>query len=207
MALDRIEIRLSPGNAEERQLIEALEKSDEYGAKANFLKARLLRGYVAIMREVEHIRSQSDQLAALDRLAQSVNAGHYRVLRALLYQREPVSSPASMVAAVPAPSPAPATAVSAPPEQPLLPPVAAPAALLAADPMQPAEGHEAQPQPEPQPAQAAAMATPAAAPAQPEVPSDGDQDAGAAVEPVPAPKPTVTPNWSRFAGIAGKRGE
>jgi hypothetical protein len=86
MAMERIELRLSPANPEERALIEALEShSGEYGAMGRFLKARLLRGYVAFQREVEAIRSESDPLAALDRLAQSINSGHYRVLRALLY--------------------------------------------------------------------------------------------------------------------------
>jgi hypothetical protein len=92
MALERIELRLSPANPEERALIEALEsQSGEYGAMGRFLKARLLRGYVAFMREVEAIRLESDPLAALDRLAQSINSGHYRVLRALLYPQTPVA--------------------------------------------------------------------------------------------------------------------
>ncbi len=86
MALERIELRLSRANPEERALIEALEQhSGEYGAMGRFLKTRLLRGYVAFMREVQAIRLERDPLAALDRLAQSINSGHYRVLRALLY--------------------------------------------------------------------------------------------------------------------------
>jgi hypothetical protein len=100
MALERIELRLSRANPEERALIEALEQhSGEYGAMGRFLKTRLLRGYVAFAREVQAIRRESDPLAALDRLAQSINSGHYRVLRALLYPQtvcvqEPDSPPA-----------------------------------------------------------------------------------------------------------------
>jgi hypothetical protein len=93
MALERIELRLSRANPEECALIEALEQqSGEYGAMGRFLKTRLLRGYVAFAREVQAIRLERDPLAALERLAQSINSGHYRVLRALLYP-QPVSVP------------------------------------------------------------------------------------------------------------------
>ncbi|MDB6014966.1 MAG: hypothetical protein JWL65_7216 [Gammaproteobacteria bacterium] len=92
MAQERIELRLSPANPEEQALNEALlREGDGYGAKGRFLKARVLRGYVAFVREVESIRRETDPLAALDRIAQSVNSGHYRVLRALLYARTAIS--------------------------------------------------------------------------------------------------------------------
>jgi hypothetical protein len=92
MAQERIELRLSPANPEEQALNEALlREGDSYGAKGRFLKARALRGYVAFVREVESIRRETDPLAALDRIAQSVNSGHYRVLRALLYARTAVA--------------------------------------------------------------------------------------------------------------------
>lgn len=88
MAQERIELRFSPVNADERALIDALEsQGEQYGARGRFLKSRLVRGYYALVREVERIEQESDPLAALDRLAQSVNAGHYRVLRALLHAR------------------------------------------------------------------------------------------------------------------------
>lgn len=92
MAQERIELRLSPANPEEQALNEALlREGNGYGAKGRFLKARVLRGYVAFVREVESIRSERDPLAALDRIAQSVNSGHYRVLRALLYARTAIA--------------------------------------------------------------------------------------------------------------------
>lgn len=97
MAQERIELRFSPGDADERALIEALEaQGGEYGVKGRFLKARLMRGYHAVLKEVDGIERDSDPLAALDRLAQSVNSGHYRVLRALLTarQRQPAPAPA-----------------------------------------------------------------------------------------------------------------
>lgn len=94
---ERIELRFSPGNPDERALITALEAQGEaYGARGRFLKARLVKGYYAIMKEVDVIRQESDPLAALDHLAQSVNSGHYRVLRALL------TDPAPAAAAAPA---------------------------------------------------------------------------------------------------------
>jgi hypothetical protein len=111
MAQERIELRLSPANPDEQALNVALDRlGEEYGAKGRFLKVRLLRGYVAFMREVESIRRESDPLAALDRIAQSVNSGHYRVLRAMLYVRTPThasggkSAPESAHASQPAPA-------------------------------------------------------------------------------------------------------
>ena len=89
MAQERIELRFSPGDADERALIDALEaQGGEYGVKGRFLKARLVRGFDAVLKELDGIERESDPLAALDRLARSVNSGHYRVLRALLSQRQ-----------------------------------------------------------------------------------------------------------------------
>jgi hypothetical protein len=94
MVQERIELRLSPANPEEQALNEALlREGDGYGVKGRFLKARALRGYVAFVREVESIRRETDPLAALDRIAQSVTSGHYRVLRALLYARTAIADP------------------------------------------------------------------------------------------------------------------
>lgn len=84
MALERIEIRLSPLDPDEAEVIEAVDKLDQYGAKARFFKERLLKGMAVVMREIESIKMESDQVAMLDRLAGSVNAGHYHLLKAML---------------------------------------------------------------------------------------------------------------------------
>lgn len=85
MAQERIELRFSPGNPNERALIDALGAlGDEYGAKGRFLKERLLQGYAAILRELDGFMQESDPMAALDRVAASVDAKHYRVLKVLL---------------------------------------------------------------------------------------------------------------------------
>ena len=84
MALERIEIRLSPLDPDEAVVIEAVDKLDQYGAKARFFKERLLKGMAVVMREIESIKMESDQVAMLDRLAGSVNAGHYHLLKAML---------------------------------------------------------------------------------------------------------------------------
>lgn len=234
MAIERLEVRFSPSNPGEQAIITALESQSEYGAKGRFLKARLIRGYVRMMREMESIKSESDPLAALDRVAESMDAGTYYALRALLYpiNTEPVSSGSALSA--PEVSVAPAGPVVEPvavatannaPDEPLEVSVAAPAAVVVPDPV------EADPVPsttieceqaveapvmraEVLPASAAPAEAPSAIVADP-MPADVDpvQDdvvpaaptEAVAVEDAPvAPAPAV--NWSRFAGIAGTRG-
>jgi hypothetical protein len=115
MAIERLEVRFSPSNADEQAIIAALEEQSEYGAKGRFLKARLIRGYVRMMREIESIKSESDPLAALERVAESMDSGTYYALRSLLYPTAPV--PGESVAAVPAevaPPPMQVAAVSVP---------------------------------------------------------------------------------------------
>lgn len=84
MALQRIEIRLSPLDSDEAAVIEAVEALGQYGAKGRFFKERLIKGLAVVMREVASIQAEADPLTVLDRLASSVNAGHYHVLKALL---------------------------------------------------------------------------------------------------------------------------
>lgn len=112
MTQERIELRFNPGNPEENALLEALEaQGGEYGGKGRFLKARLLLGYVAIMRELASIQQEHDPLSALDRLARSVSSGHYRVLRELLCDR-PVVTQGVMTEPYVSPMPTEAKALS-----------------------------------------------------------------------------------------------
>lgn len=111
MAIERLEVRFSPSNADEQAIIAALEEQSEYGAKGRFLKARLIRGYVRMMREIESIKSESDPLAALERVAESMDSGTYYALRSLLYPADAPSAPS--VAAVPAEITTPSTQAAA----------------------------------------------------------------------------------------------
>lgn len=229
MAQKRIELRITPINHDEKALVDALDAlGDEYGAKGRFLKARLLRGYVAIMREVESIKQESDPLAALDRLAQSVNSGHYRVLRALLYERTaPVattlaaqpavaSSPAALASSAdsaPRPPRAEVLVAESVPEHMTIPSdVAAADSLVGAS----VEAVASQDQdsgdalPDGGGDAADAAATPPNAQEGAAAPDAAQaEEGGASTDPdasQPVPTPPVAHNWSRFAGMAGKRG-
>lgn len=105
MAKERIELRLSPINPDERALIEAInERGDEYGAKGQFLKDRILRGYATILAEVEGFLAETDPLKALEQRAASVDAMRFRVLKVLLTDRlraKGVPVPASALPATP----------------------------------------------------------------------------------------------------------
>ena len=108
MAQERLEVRFSPSNAEENEIIKALDALTEYGAKGRFLKARLLRGLVCMTREIESIKAESDPLAALDRVAQSMDSGTYYALRAMLYPPTAAAAAPSAVQAPVMPKAAPA---------------------------------------------------------------------------------------------------
>ena len=216
MAQERIELRFSPGNPNERALIDALNAlGDEYGAKGRFLKERLLKGYTAILHELDGFMQEGDPMAALDRFAPSVDSKHYRVLKVLLTSRMggqtviPATHVAAPAAAVPpsaarsiepaAEVAAPAAPVAAePPEAVTVAPVNVAVAAPAPVPVQSAEpepahdvaGEEVRPldQVSATPQESATAAAPAAA----------DVEAEA-----PAAPPPRKHDWSAFAGIAG----
>lgn len=227
MAQERIELRFSPGNPNERALIDALGAlGDEYGAKGRFLKERLLQGYAAILRELDGFMQESDPMAALDRVAATVDAKHYRVLKVLLTskvsghdtpqpQAQQVSAPASVAApvverpiqppdqpvqavAVPVQAASAAPAASVPPEADavVVPAVNEAAAQVLAQ----APAPVAQPEPEIE-AQQPEHVTQAQASAPDAGPVDGTD---AAVE-QPASPPPRKHDWSAFVGIAGAK--
>lgn len=205
MPQERIEFRVSPGNATERALIEALDGlGDEYGAKGRFLKERLLKGYTAIQRELDGFMRDEDPLGALERFASEVDAKHYRVLKVLLRSRmglpdvsggkEPRSprvppakaGPASTAHAVPV-----GEAMAAPPEQ------ARPTETVRAEVQ---ANLSATPQDDKlsAPEMPAVSGTPVADDGQGAV---GTHASAAPADPVPSPVPKH--DWSRFKHIAG----
>ncbi len=221
MAQERIELRFSPGNPNERALIDALGAlGDEYGAKGRFLKERLLQGYAAILRELDGFMQESDPMAALDRVAATVDAKHYRVLKVLLTSKvsghDTVQPQAQQVSA-PAPAPVAVPVVERPIQPPAQPvqAVAVPAASVppeadavvvpavnevAAQVLAQAPAPVAQPEPEVE-AQQPEHVEQAQAPAPDAGPADGTD---AAVE-QPASPPPRKHDWSAFAGIAGAK--
>lgn len=225
MAQERIELRFSPGNPNERALIDALGAlGDEYGAKGRFLKERLLQGYAAILRELDGFMQESDPMAALDRVAATVDAKHYRVLKVLLTSKvsghDTVQPQAQQVSA-PAPAPVAAPVV----ERPIQPP-AQPVQAVAVP--APVEAVTAAPAAS-VPPEADAVVVPAVneaaaqvlaqAPApeieaqQPEnveqaqvsAPDAGPADGTDAAVAQPASPPPRKHDWSAFAGIAGAK--
>lgn len=189
MTQERIELRFSPGSPSEKALIDALSAlGDEYGAKGRFLKERLLRGYAAMLRELDGFMQEGDPMAALDRIAATVDAKRYRVLKALLAKRvggrgevqsQDHQVPASLHVAEPAV---------------LAPPYADPGSVLAN------------------------VALDANAPVVPAAPAvrelsaqvmvdapASDPDAGAKSELPAASTPARKHDWSAFAGIAGAK--
>ena len=233
MAQERIELRFSPGNPNERALIDALGAlGDEYGAKGRFLKERLLQGYAAILRELDGFMQESDPMAALDRVAATVDAKHYRVLKVLLTskvsghdtvqpqpQAQQVSAPAPVAAPVverPIQPPAqPVQAVAVPVPVPVEAVTAAPAASVppeAAAVVVPAVNEAA--------AQVLAQAPAPVAQPEPEIeaqqlehveqaqasaPDAGPADGTDAAVEQPASPPPRKHDWSAFAGIAGAK--
>lgn len=231
MAQERIELRFSPGNPNERALIDALGAlGDEYGAKGRFLKERLLQGYAAILRELDGFMQESDPMAALDRVAATVDAKHYRVLKVLLtskVSRHDTVQPQAQQVSAPAPAPVAAPVVERPIQPPAQPvqavavpapaeaATAAPAASVppeadavvvpavnevAAQVLAQAPAPVAQPEPEVE-AQHPEHVEQAQAPAPDAGPADGTD---AAVE-QPASPPPRKHDWSAFAGIAGAK--
>lgn len=223
MAQERIELRFSPGNPNERALIDALGAlGDEYGAKGRFLKERLLQGYAAILRELDGFMQESDPMAALDRVAATVDAKHYRVLKVLLTskvggqgtvqpQAQQVSAPASVAATVverpiqpvqavsePAVTAPAAPAASVPPEAAaeVVPAVNEAAAQVLAQ----APAPVAQPEPEIEAHQPEHVAQ-----AQASGPDAGPADGTDAAVEQPASPPPRKHDWSAFAGIAGAK--
>lgn len=225
MAQERIELRFSPGNPNERALIDALGAlGDEYGAKGRFLKERLLQGYAAILRELDGFMQESDPMAALDRVAASVDAKHYRVLKVLLTskvggqgsvqpQAQQVSAPASAPVAAPvverpiqpvqavsepavtAPA-APAASVSPEAAVAVVPAVNEAAAQVLAQ----APAPVVQPEPEIEAQQPEHVAQ-----AQASGPDAGPADGTDAAVEQPASPPPRKHDWSAFAGIAGAK--
>lgn len=223
MAQERIELRFSPGNPNERALIDALGAlGDEYGAKGRFLKERLLQGYAAILRELDGFMQESDPMAALDRVAASVDAKHYRVLKVLLTskvggqgtvqpQAQQVSAPAPVAAPVVERPIQPVQAVSEPavtaPAAPAasVPPEAAVAVVpavneAAAQVLAQAPAPVAQPEPEIEAQQPEHVAQ-----AQASGPDAGPADGTDAAVEQPASPPPRKHDWSAFAGIAGAK--
>lgn len=207
MTLKRLELRFLTTTEEDRALLQAFEAEEGYGEKARFLKARLLRGYVAVMRQVADIKGEPDPLAALDKLAHSVNAGHYRVLRALLYERQ-----ASLHEVPPAPAPAVERMPAAAPSEVRPSFSAEPRAqerVLGADLSQPLP-----PAAEAPVAGSAASGEPSAArggaaPIAESSPAGAEQASERKVSDEPVQVPTQQrpkPNWGNFASIAGRRG-
>lgn len=218
MAQERIELRFSPGNPNERALIDALGAlGDEYGAKGRFLKERLLQGYAAILRELDGFMQESDPMAALDRVAATVDAKHYRVLKVLLTskvsghetpQPQQVSAPASVAAPVverpiqppdqPVQAAPAAAAASVPPEADavVVPAVNEAAAQVLAQAPVPV----AQPEPEIEAQQPEHVAQ-----AQASAPDAGPVDGTDAAVEQPASPPPRKHDWSAFAGIAGAK--
>lgn len=231
MAQERIELRFSPGNPNERALIDALGAlGDEYGAKGRFLKERLLQGYAAILRELDGFMQESDPMAALDRVAATVDAKHYRVLKVLLTSKvsgHGTAQPQAQQVSAPAPAPVAAPVV----ERPIQPPAQPVQAVAVPEPIEAVTAAPAASVPP----EAAAVVVPAVneaaaqvlaqAPApvvQPEPEIEAQQpehveqaqasapDAGpadgtdAAVE-QPASPPPRKHDWSAFAGIAGAK--
>jgi hypothetical protein len=85
MAMGRIELRLNPGNPDERPLIDTLEAlGNEYGAKTRFLKERLFKGLQVILEETEDFLRTDDPTEALERFSMFTDIQHYRLLKALL---------------------------------------------------------------------------------------------------------------------------
>jgi len=215
MAQERIELRFSPGNPNERALIDALgAQGDEYGVKGRFLKERLLQGYAVLQREIEGFMKERDPMAALDLVAATVDAKHYRVLKVLLSDKvsehgtaQPQVQQVSVAVAAPMveqpiqPPAQPTQAVSEPAASASVAPAAsvlpeADAAVVAAQVL--TQVPEQQPEAEIE-AQQPEHVEPASG-------SDAGsaEEANAAVEQI-APQPTRRYDWSSFAGIAGAK--
>jgi hypothetical protein len=232
MAQERLEVRFSPTNTEEKAIIDALDRlGDEYGAKGRFLKSRLMTGYVRIIRELESIRSEKDPLAALDRVAKSMNSASYYALRSLLYTSSGSISTPVLVAQVATSAPAVAALSDVvTPVLELAPAVAAPLATSGpAVEVVEAISTVIEPRMADMPvetgiepslveplAQVAVEIAPVAvepepvddaAPAQEAIaPSQEETGTSAAATQAAAPAAAPRPNWGRFAGIAGTAG-
>ncbi len=223
MAQERIELRFSPGNPNERALIDALNAlGDEYGAKGRFLKERLLKGYTAILNELEGFMREGDPMAALDHFAPTVDSKHYRVLKVLLSSRLDVNGearPQQLAAPAPKPvAPVPAQPVVEVPNEQTARPVVAPAEVPAQPPAPVTSTLvEAAVVPAVDAVAAQVMAQAPAPVAQPEPqasvqlpeqasePDAAPVDAAEALAEQPASPPARKHDWSAFAGIAGAK--
>jgi len=206
MALERVELRLSASRPAEARLIAQLDAlDDEYGAKSDYIKERLMRGFTIIESQMADLLAEPMPLAALDRDAGQLDLGsaHYRVLKVLLQARLSPGEPRAPAKRPPAPVRAPTTA----PE----PVVATPA--IAAAPPQDSVGQIPQVAMETRPAASDTFAastdalvdrppTPLPAEAAEALPVMSP-----AVVVAPPPPGAAKPNWGAFAGIAGVRGK
>jgi|GEM_PF-5730360 len=198
--LQRCDLRIGEGNADEAAVVDAVSNLTEHGAKGRFFRERLLRGYALLMREVEGIQRESDPLAALDRLSQSINSGHYKTLKSLLRNKMAAAASSQAAAKPPEPAPAPPTPSAVLEQQEVV--ANAPVALVT-DPV-PVE-------PLPAPVPVAALPD-VVAEVEPLAESSvigsvvGGDEPEAEVEEETPPAPPV-PSWSRFASLAGSTGQ
>lgn len=115
----RIELRLNPGVAAEKAIIDALGADPAYGEHCRAIKEWLRRGLEEVNKELDRLLEHPDPLEALDAGAGALSQQHYTGMRALLVARLGQSR-----AAVRTPQPAP---VAAPAPETPAPPVATPA--------------------------------------------------------------------------------